>query len=139
VRVRDCMTADPMTVAPSVSLEDAMEIMQMRRIRHLPVVEDGHLVGFLSDRDLKRAAPSVVDPSLTSERYAEVVTTVRVDRLMMRHPVTVAPDMPLGDAVQIFIDKKFGALPVVEGERLVGILSQIDVLRAFRRTLGGAG
>lgn len=133
--VRDCMTPSPLTLGPDDSMHDALELMGLKRIRHLPVVDpSGRLLGLVTDRDLRRAAPSPLSGGNAGEAQA-VLDNTPVERVMVRGPTSVAPAQPLKDAVSLMVDKKFGALPVVENGKLVGILSQIDVLRVFLKTL----
>lgn len=128
------MTAKPIVVRPQDSIQDAMETMAQRHIRHLPVVDaEGALVGLLTDRDLRRVTPSPLVQQ--TESAEEILSSTKVERVMLRSPATIASDQPLKAAVQLMVDKKYGALPVVDGGRLVGILSQIDVLRLLLRSL----
>ncbi|MEW5742630.1 MAG: CBS domain-containing protein [Myxococcota bacterium] len=131
--VRDTMTPKPITITAQESLQGAMELMAMKRIRHLPVVdENGALIGLVTDRDLRRAAPSPLFPG-GGDTQAQLESTT-VERVMIRAPTTIAPTAKLEDAVRLFVDKKFGALPVLEGTRLVGILTPIDVMRHSLKT-----
>ena len=129
--VRDCMTQTPVTIPLAESLQGAMELMAMKRIRHLPVVDAaGALIGLVTDRDLRRAAPS---PLFSKDREADQVSldTTTVERIMVRSPTTIGPQESLQAAMRVLVEKKFGALPVVDGGRLVGILTPIDVMRAW--------
>src|SRR4051812_37097634 len=132
--VRDCMTATPVSVGPKETLRGAQEVLAMRRIRHLPIVEGGRLLGMVTDRDLRRAAPSPFN-SADVVSVHQTLDSTTVDRMMVRNPITVSPSAPLKDAVKVMVERKFGALPVVDGGMLVGIISQIDVLRLFLRSL----
>lgn len=128
--VREIMTSRPITVAATESLQGALEVMAMKRIRHLPVVDaQGLLVGLVTDRDLRRAAPSPLFP--TGEDTQAQLDSVTVERVMVKAPTTIAPDAKVEDALRLFVEKKFGALPVLQGGRLVGILTPIDVMRAW--------
>jgi acetoin utilization protein AcuB len=98
------------------------------------VVESGKVVGIVTDRDIKRATPSLLS-GVDQEEYDRILTTTAVSQVMTRSPFTVTPSMRLKDAVKILIDRKFGALPVVESGKLVGIVSAIDLLRAFHDQL----
>jgi acetoin utilization protein AcuB len=123
------MTANPITVSPQSSMQEAMELMARKHIRHLPVVDaTGSMIGLLTDRDLRRAAPSPLF-NTSSENVQEVLSATPVEKIMVRSPATVEATHSLREAVQLMVEKKYGALPVVNGARLVGILSQIDVLR----------
>lgn len=128
--VRDIMTSRPITVGPEETLQGALELMVMKRIRHLPVVDaQGHLVGLVTDRDLRRAAPSPLFP--TGQDTQAQLDSVRVERVMVKAPTAIAVDAKLDDALKLFVEKKYGALPVLQGGRLVGILTPIDVMRAW--------
>lgn len=124
--VRDLMTSAPITIGPLDSLQDAMELMHLRRVRHLPVVDGTKLVGLLTDRDLRRAAPS---PLVPTQNPAALMEQTTVERVMVKEPQTIAPGQAVREALQLFVDKKYGALPVMEQGRLVGIVTPIDVMR----------
>ncbi len=129
--VRDTMTPNPVTISITETLQAAMELMAMKRIRHLPVVDaKGSLIGLVTDRDLRRAAPS---PLFKGDRE-EAMDHQTVERVMVRAPTTVEAMQNLKVAVQLFVDKKYGALPVLQGGKLVGILSPIDVMKAWLKT-----
>ena len=122
------------TLGPDDSMEAAVALERRRKIRHIPIVENGVLVGIVTDRDLKRAMPSLLTGT-DQQTYERVTQTTPVKQIMTRSPMTIAPDAPLREAVRILCDKKFGALPVVEGGALVGIITETDVLRAFLEIL----
>jgi len=126
--VEDVMTRDVVTLTPEHTLRDAIDTLRSKRIRHLPVVEDQKLVGIVTDRDVKRATPSVL-AGCDRSQYDEMLLTIKVSQLMTREPITVPRQSALKAAVEIFIDKKVGALPVVDNGHLVGILTEIDILR----------
>jgi len=128
--VRDYMVSDVETLGPDDSLETAVMLERRFRIRHIPIIENGELVGIVTDHDLKRALPSPVTGS-DQQTFEHVVQTTRLQQIMTRSPMTISPAAPLRDAVQILCEKKFGALPVVEQGKLVGIISGVDMLRAF--------
>lgn len=132
--VEALMTREVRTLKEDDALRDAIALMQRHRIRHIPVTEDDRIVGIVTDRDLKRATPSLLS-GINQEKYDKVLVETRVGQVMTRNPYTVTPSMPLKDAAKIFVDRKFGALPVVEEGRLVGIITGIDMLRAFYETL----
>lgn len=115
-RVGEWMTPAPTVIHWYTSLAEATEICRANDVRHLPVLEAGHLVGILSDRDLRRA----VGTGRSSERP--------VDDIVTREPVTVSPGLSLQEAAATMIRRKFSALPVVEGDVLRGILTMTDVL-----------
>jgi len=114
--VRALMTSNAMTVQADSTLEEATALCRSTCVRHLPVAEGVRLVGILSDRSLRRA----------HGQHLPDATAVR--ELMAHDPVTVAPDAKVSVAARRMLDYKISALPVVEGERLVGILTLTDLL-----------
>ncbi len=130
MKVKDWMTPDPKTVNEDDPVKTAVTLVVENRIRHLPVVRDGSLVGIISDRDLKRAMPSVV-AGATAEEYQIFMEETPVEHAMTADPISCAPDTDLVDLVREFCQKKVGAIPVVDGERLVGIVTQTDMMEAF--------
>lgn len=126
--VRDFMTADPIVVKAKDPLSRVGEVFDVQKFRHLPVVnDDGSLAGILSDRDLRNiaAAMEILEQSLS---HAGSVTVADV---MTSTVMSVAPDSTMRQAAQIMVDLRVGALPVVHSQKLVGILSYTDILRAF--------
>ena len=132
--VREIMVESVLTVEPEQTLRDALELLQSKHIRQLPVVENGRLVGIITDRDIKRASPSILS-HIDQEEYDRVLDSTKVRQLMTREPLTVAPDTPLKTALKVFITKKVGSLPVVANGKVVGIVTQIDLLRVLYNTL----
>ena len=136
--IEQVMTRDPATVAPNDSIRLAIERMRERKCRRLPVLEDGKLVGSVTDRDLRRATNS---PLVLRERwYDEFLLdhTLRAARACMtENPTTVAARTPIVDAAKIMRDRKIGGLPVVEGGKLVGIVTETDLLNYLIRVLEG--
>lgn len=128
--IRDYMTAHVITANPRDGLHQTMERMHERRIRHMPVIgEDGKLIGIISDRDLRR--PEGIDHPGVAGFYA-LDNTMKVQEAMTRKPVTVEASHSIDEALRLFIDRKYGTLPVLDQGKLVGVLSPIDLLRAFR-------
>lgn len=127
------MTPQLVTVAPTDAVESAVGLLRRRGIRHLLVLRKNRLVGIISDRDLKRA----LDPDETHKRVMNIgglyflMEPILVEEIMTPDPVTISPDMPAEEAAAIMVDHKFGALPVVEKDRPVGILTETDLLRFF--------
>ncbi len=121
------MTKDPKTVSPGDSLAKAAEIMRGESINHLPVVEDGKLVGILSDTDLRNVSlPKGVEPAVPERRRGP--HTVR--EVMRTDVWSLTPEDSLEDALLVIRRRRFGALPVLSGDRLVGIITKIDLLNA---------
>jgi acetoin utilization protein AcuB len=133
VLVSEIMTAAVVTIEPDATLRQALNLMRSKRVRQLPVVDNDELVGIITDRDTKRATPSAL--SGDREEYDRVLDQTSVSQFMTREPMTTTPDTPLKAVVRIFITQKVGSLPVVSNARVVGIVTQIDALRAFYNTL----
>jgi acetoin utilization protein AcuB len=113
--VRECMTARVETAQPDDTVAVVREVFRRRRMRHLPVVAVGRVIGIVSDRDLRGVGDD----------------TTTVDAIMTPHPATTTPATPVEEAAAVMRARKIGALPVLEGEALVGIVSESDLLTAF--------
>jgi acetoin utilization protein AcuB len=126
------MTKDPKTVSPDDTLSRAADMMRESRINHLPVVEGGRLVGILSDTDLRNASlasgpmPAPEGPVGRDRRVREVMKT---------EVWSLTPEDSVEDALLVITRKRFGALPVLSGDRLVGIITKIDLLNAVTDVL----
>ena len=131
--VGDVMTADPQTLEPEESLMRALEVMRMRGIRRIPVVLGGMLVGLLAEGDLKRAQPSTFSES--QEDFNRVMEQTQIARIMIPNPVTTTAGAPLLEAAKVLHATKYGSLPVVEDGRVVGILTDNDLIGALVRVL----
>ncbi len=134
--VRELMTPDPVAVRASATLRQALEHFEGGTIRHLPVVEGDRIVGMLSDRDVRpwrRALLDELDGEVTP--LALEVLERQVSAVMTPEVVYLAPDRPLTDAIDVLLDFRVGAVPVVEDERLVGIVSYVDLLELLKREL----
>ena len=125
--VRHVMSRPAITVEPSAQLLDAALTLRASAIRHLPVVENGQLVGLLTDRDIQRCAPSRLIP-ISEDGYNQVFAGTTVSRVMTREPLSVGPDMPLSEAIAMMQQSRYGCLPVVENGALVGMLTRSDLV-----------
>ncbi len=134
--VRHVMSRPPITAEPTTLLLDAALALRTAAIRHLPVVQNGLLVGLLTDRDIQRCAPSRLIP-ISEEGYNQVFEGTTVERVMTREPLSVAPDMPLSAAIALMQQSRFGCLPVVQDATVVGILTRSDLVDALNRILSG--
>ena len=131
LRVRDMMSVSIVTIPPSLSVYEAHTLMQQRKVRHLPVLQDGRLVGMVSDRDIRLVLPSPAT-SLAVWEIRHLLDKLTVGEMMTCFVMTTAPDCLMTEAVGRMLGHRVGALPVVEDRRVVGILTRTDVLRAFR-------
>jgi acetoin utilization protein AcuB len=125
MKVRDCMTLDPQTIAPHDTLAQAAEKMTQGGFRRLPVVDaEGKLIAMLTDRDLRE-----------HKGYWE---TTRVTAAMVEKPIVTNPDASLESAADVLLRRKIGGLPVVaEDGRPVGIITETDVIKGLLRQLRG--
>ncbi len=124
------MTAEPFTIDEDESMSEAILMLRQHQIRHLPVVNENRLVGIVTDRDLRRASPSLLS-GIAEEDYQNVMDRTPVSRIMTRDPLTVRLDTELVEAVRIIIEKKISSLPVVNEQELVGILTDVDALHVL--------
>jgi len=125
--VSDIMQSRVTTATPDTAVAEALGVLRTRGIRHLVVVEDDKLVGIVSDRDLKQA-------NALHERLGEWT----VGDIMTRAVITIEPSAPVEDAAHVMLAEKISALPVTDGGRLVGIVTETDVVRLFVKALGAS-
>jgi acetoin utilization protein AcuB len=134
-RVRDFMTKNPVTLRHDDLLRDAVEVVMVRRIRHIPVLDaDGALVGIVTDRDVQGTLPSPLSAA-APEEYEALLETTPLARIMTRSVITVDVDDLAAEAVETLIADRIDGLPVLEQGRLVGIFTVRDALRAYLETL----
>lgn len=129
--VRDLMTPKVFTLKPGDSLEALYELMDEKHVRHVPIVDrEGDLVGLVTHRDLSR---TVLGPQegLPLSVQEDLLRRRRVREIMATEVDTIEPDEPLEEAAEMLLENKIGCLPVVEGEHLVGILTEADFVRYF--------
>jgi acetoin utilization protein AcuB len=124
MQVKNQMSKKVVTIPPDTSILRAIEVMHEKSIRHLPVVEEGDLVGLVTEGDLRQA-------SLLS-----LVDKVSIEDVMIKKPVTISPEASIEEAAKLIYRHKIGGLPVVAGKQLVGILTLVDILAAFIQLLG---
>jgi acetoin utilization protein AcuB len=131
------MTTIPLCIPPSMSVRSAFAKMRIGHFRHLLVVEEGKLVGMITDRDLRR--PDVSDDAEGWMDFYDLDEGVHVADIMTRKLEVVAAEDPLARAVDLFLQRHFGALPVIDSAgRLAGILTTHDVIRATQELLAAA-
>src|SRR5262245_26474237 len=128
--VKDIMTGTLITVSPQTPVFDARRLMMKERIRHLLVLEYERLVGIVTDRDIRLHLPSQAT-SLSVWEVNYLLARLTVGEVMSKTVLRVGPDRPAREAARIMLEHKIGALPVVDGDRVVGIVTETDILRAF--------
>ena len=133
--VEDVMQTGVITITPKTSLPKALELVRQRGIRHLPVVEDDILVGIVSDRDLKRAMASSAT-TLEQHELQYLLDKLTAGEIMTTPVITIGRMLPIEEAGRLMVQEKISALPVTEGGRLVGIVTETDVLDLFVRGMG---
>lgn len=131
MQVRDLMTGDVVAVHPEDTLARVRDLMAERDVRHMPVVDDGgELVGLITQRDLLRNA--LIQQADVPDFVENVILEkLLVQELMNTGIASTTPDTDIRDAAQVMFENKFGCLPVIEGELLVGILTEADFVRLF--------
>jgi acetoin utilization protein AcuB len=135
MRIKDVMTKNPVTVESETLLLDAQKLMRDKKIRRLPVVDKGKLVGIITHHDLLQASPSPAT-SLSVHELHYLLAKMKVRDVMKRNPVTVSPDTPFEEALKLGQEKKIGSFPVVEDGKLVGITTESDIVRVLTQALG---
>ena len=134
--VANCMTKNPITIAPDVGIDEAAKIMDKGHFRRLPVVEHGTLVGFFTNRDLLRASPSA---ATTLDRFEmrTLLSKIKVADVMQKNVITVTDTTTIEEAALVMAREKIGGMPVLsEVGKVVGIISSTDIFRAFVTVMG---
>jgi acetoin utilization protein AcuB len=131
MKIDRCMKHPVVTVKPRDSIRHARETMAQHRINQLPVVVDGNVIGIITDRDLRDAFPSVFEAFPGATNADTDPATIPVEDVMTANVLTLGPGARVEDAARLMRTERIGAIPVVAGERLVGILTRSDVLEAF--------
>ena len=130
MRVSDLMSRIVISTTGTTPVLEARALMHKERIRHLLVVGDGRLQGIVTDRDIRLNMPSPAT-SLSVWELNHLLARLTVDKVMTRSVIAVDPDRDAREAARIMVDHKIGALPVLDGDRLLGIITETDLLRAF--------
>jgi acetoin utilization protein AcuB len=134
--VKDQMTPNPICGHPEMPVADAQALMQQHNIRHLPILDDeGRLVGLITQRSLLQAAPSNVR-KLNPFVVNYILSKIKARHVMVKDVITIEEDVPIEEAARIMADRRIGCLPVMRGDRLVGIISDNDLFRAMVNLLG---
>lgn len=133
--VRDRMTRDVVTIPSSTTILEAQKIMRESRVRRLPVVDNGRLVGIVTYNDLLEASPSKAT-TLSRFELTYLLSKMTVAEIMTQNVITVPPDVPIEEAALIMQKNQIGGLPVVEEGRVVGIITESDIFEVFIETLG---
>jgi acetoin utilization protein AcuB len=128
--VRKRMSSPVITVAPDLPIMQALDLMKKNRIRRLPVVKKGKMVGIVSEGDLLNASPSDAT-SLSVWELNYLLGKITVDEIMTKNVITVAEDTPIEEAAFLMDENKIGGLPVIANGELVGLITETDLFRIF--------
>jgi acetoin utilization protein AcuB len=131
------MQTQLITATPEMSLAEVQRLMRDNNIRHVPVVSGKHLVGIMTDRDVREASPSPAT-TLTRGEIVYRMETTPIKTCMTRDVLWIGPDIEMVDATRLLLQRKVGCLPVVYNGTLVGVVTEMDCLRAFLETASGA-
>jgi acetoin utilization protein AcuB len=135
MRIKDVMTKDPITVESEILIFDALKIMEKNRIRRLPVVDKGKLVGIVTQQDINEASPPVTTSTGAYEFHYRL-SKMKIKEVMKKNPITLSPTTPFEEALKIGQKKKISSFLVVENGKLVGITTESDIVRFLIRVLG---
>ncbi len=124
MRVGQIMHKSPFTIAPDKRVGQALNLMQQHNIRHLPVVKGGDMVGWITSRLLREVL------------LASMLEIITVGDIMIEAPIMVSPDTSVEEAARLIYEHKIGGMPVLEGDKLVGVITTLDLLAAFLSMLG---
>ena len=132
--ISDVMSAKPITVDPYTNLAEANEIMQVKKVRRLPVLKKGKLVGIITQTDILEARPSDIKQPMNIEAMNKYLKDIIVDLAMSKDPVTIYQNDTIGHAAKVMLDEKIGGVPVVDSNKnLVGVVTESDIFRVIAR------
>ncbi|HZD11868.1 MAG TPA: CBS domain-containing protein [Candidatus Binatia bacterium] len=133
--VKERMSKPVIFVPPEMPILEALKLMQREKIRRTPVIQDGKMVGIVSDKDLLNAAPSDAT-SLNMWELNYLVSRIQVKEVMTRDVCWVSEDTPIEEAARIMADNKIGGLPVMRDGRVVGLITETDLFRILLELMG---
>lgn len=129
------MSTDLITIGPDQHLAEAENLLHRHSIRRLPVVENDQLIGILTPTNISNGLPSIIDPEHSADRDA-IAANIPVRSLMTANPITIGPEDTIEEAASLMRQNKIGGLPIVQGKKLTGIISESNVLDALLEILG---
>jgi CBS domain-containing protein len=138
MKVKEAMIKEVATLDVNDELSLANDIMKLGRIRHLPVVDGARLVGIVSERDLFRSSLAQA-LGYGGSASRELMKAVHLKDIMVQEVVTISPELELYEAVRIMVEKKIGCLPVVDNDRLVGLITETDIMLQYLKDCAGEG
>ncbi|HHT81587.1 MAG TPA: CBS domain-containing protein [Spirochaetales bacterium] len=130
------MTRNPVTATPDMSIADASNLMRQEKVHRLPVLDkDKRLVGLITEKDILFASPSPAS-SLSIHEMAYLLSKLTVKKLMSKNVVTISKDTTVEEAARMMVDQDLSCLPVLEGEKLIGIVSKSDMFKILLELFG---
>ena len=133
--VSERMSRPVICVSPDEPINEVLAMFRKEHIRRAPVMKDGKLAGIVSERDLLNAAPSSAT-TLNVWELNYLISKVKIKDVMSKKVITVDQDTPIEEAARIMADKKIGGLPVLSGEKVVGIITETDLFKVFLELMG---
>ena len=134
--VEERMTSPAITIGPDVGVQDALAMMRRDKVRRYPVVDrHGNLLGIVSEKDLLNASPSEAT-TLSVWEINYLLSKLTIDKVMTKNVITITRDTPIEEAARIMADNKVGGLPVVDGHKVVGIVTETNLFRIFLELFG---
>ncbi len=133
--VKNKMTTNPFTISPDLTIPDAHEIMSRNNVKRLPVVKDGRLVGVVSKQDIAQASPSKAT-SFSVGELTYLLARTKISGIMNKNVITISSGALLEEAAIAMRSNDISFLPVVDGSRLVGVITESDIFDAFIDLLG---
>jgi acetoin utilization protein AcuB len=133
--VRSRMTSNPYIISPDATIAEALEIMRKNNIRRLPVVKNKRLVGIVTEREMQEVSPSKAT-TLSVFELNYLLSKTKVSQVMTKNVITVSPDSLLEEAAVLLRDNRVGALPVIQDDKVVGIITETNIFDAFIDLLG---
>ena len=133
--VRERMSKPVITVRSDMPIMEALNLMKREKIRRTPVVKNGKLVGIISDKDLLNASPSDAT-SLSVWEINYLLSQITVNEVMTKEVLTVTESTPIEEAARIMADNKIGGIPVMQGDQVVGLITETDLFKIFLELMG---
>ena len=133
--VGDRMKYPVITVTPDTPIHEALNLMRLEQIRHIPVIQNGKLVGIVANEDLVYASPSPAT-SLSIWEINYLLSRITVKEIMTKEVLTVAEDTPIEEAARVMAEHKIGSIPVMRGDEVVGIITETDLFKIFPELMG---
>ncbi len=128
--VKDWMTSDPITICPNTTLPEANRLMRECRIHRLPVIENGRLVGIVTQSDIRQAAPMGVT-AVSVDELVYLIAQMTVGTIMTPDPITVTPNTSIEAAARLMLQHKINSLVVLDDTRVEGIITKSDIFRLW--------